>query len=89
MNIKSTIWNFRIIRIISPSSIEAAREVSGYSFGIGTRNYPPKKGAPREILEVGNKVNVVKVCVAQCEDAFHESISSERIGMMYEELTRN
>jgi hypothetical protein len=78
-----------MIRIMSLSSIDAAREVFGYSFGIGTRNYPPRKGAPHKVLELGNKINFVKVSAVQHGDTFHESIPSERIDLVYEELTRN
>lgn len=86
---KSTIRNYWIIRIMSRSAINAAREVFGYTFGVGSRNVPPRKGAPKKVLESGNKINLVDVPVVQDYETFKEQVSSERIDLVYEELTRS
>jgi hypothetical protein len=88
MKSRSTIRNYAMIRIMSPESLSVAREVFGRTFGIGTRNLPPRKGAPRKVLEVGNKINLVNTSVLLNQQVFCEHIASERIDLVYEELTR-
>jgi hypothetical protein len=85
---KSTIRNYAMIRIMSPASLSAAREVFGQTFGLGSRNHPPRKGAPRKVLEAGNIINLVNPSENAVEGRFVEFISSERIDMVYEEFTR-
>jgi (2Fe-2S) ferredoxin len=85
---KSTIRNYAMIRIVSPASLSAARLVFGQTFGIGSRNHPPRKGAPRKVLEVGNVINFVNPSADLMERRFAEFITSERIDMVYEEFTR-
>jgi len=73
---------------MSPTSLSAAREVFGQTFGLGSRNHPPRKGAPRKVLEAGNIINLVNPSENAVEGCFVEFISSERIDMVYEEFTR-
>jgi hypothetical protein len=86
---KSKIRNYSIIWIISQSSMNAARKVFGNTFGLGSRNNPPRKGAPRKVLEVGNKVNLVDVPTTFNQEEFVEKVPAERIELVYEELTRS
>jgi hypothetical protein len=86
---KSTIHNYSIIRIMSHTAIEAAREVFGYTFGVGSRNFPPRKGAPKKVLEAGNKVSLVDVPIMHGHETFKEKVPNERIDLAYEGLTRS
>jgi len=88
---KSSIKNCSMIRIVSQDKMETARELFGITFGIGTRNIPPRKGLPRKVLEVGNIVNLVNVSeqeiVAEGRKV-KELIGKQRIDLVYEEATR-
>ncbi len=85
---QSTIHNYAMIRIMSPASLSAAQAVFGQTFGIGSRNHPPRKGAPRKVLEVCNVINLVNPSEDSMERCYTDFIGSERIGMVYEEFTR-
>jgi hypothetical protein len=84
----STIRRYCLVRIITQSAMSAAQEVFGNTLGVGSRNPPPRKGAPRNVLEQGNKINLIDVPIIMAE-AFHVTASGQRIDFIYEELTRN
>ena len=65
-----------MIRIMSPASLSAAREVFGQTFGLGSRNHPSRKGAPRKVLEASNIINLVNPSEDAIEGRFIEFISS-------------
>jgi len=84
----STIRRYCLVRIITQSSMNAARQIFGNTLGVGSRNLPPRKGAPRKVLEQGNKINLVDVPIITDED-LSVTVSGQRIDFIYEELTRN
>lgn len=68
---------------MSPESLSVSQKVFGHTFGIGTRNHPPRKAAPRKLVEVGNKINLVNTSVLQNQQVFCEHIASERMDLVY------
>jgi hypothetical protein len=88
MKSTSTIRTYSVIRIMSAPGIAAAREVFGYTFGVGSRNLPPRKGTLRKVLEHGNIVNVVNVHTAQTNEEFKEKVAHQRIDFVFEEFSR-
>jgi hypothetical protein len=66
-----------------------ARQLLGTTFGIGTRNIPPRKGLPKKVMEVGNIVNVVNVSEFNPPNRFKEFIPDQRIDLVYEEASRS
>ncbi len=88
---KSSIKNCSMIRIVSQDKMETARELFGITFGIGTRNIPPRKGLPRKVLELGNIVNLVNVSEQEIVAEGRKVkvfIGKQRIDLVYEEATR-
>jgi hypothetical protein len=87
---KCTVRHLSMIRIMSPEVIAAARSVFGNTFGIGSRNDPPRRGAKKKVLEAGNKINLVNVGVVALvgRDAVKEFIPYQRIDLVYEVATR-
>jgi hypothetical protein len=47
-----------MIRLMAPDTMNIARDVFGNTFGIGTRNLPPRKGMPRKVLQMGNILDI-------------------------------
>jgi len=86
---KSSIQCYSIKRIISPALMATARQLLGTTFGIGTRNIPPRKGLPKKVMEVGNIVNVVNVSEFNPPNRFKEFIPDQRIDLVYEEASRS
>ena len=66
-----------------------ARQLFGNTFGVGSRNIPPRKGLPKKTLEEGNTVNlVIRIPSAPTIDnKVREFISDQRIDLVYEEAT--
>jgi hypothetical protein len=89
---KSSVKNCSVIRIINQDTMQTARGIFGTTFGIGTRNIPPRKGNPRKVLEVGNIINLVELTEPEPEPPrkkkFKEFISNQRIDLLFEEATR-
>jgi hypothetical protein len=85
---KSSVKLCGIIRIASLVQMETARQLFGRTFGIGTRNIPPRKGLPRKVMEVGNIVNVVDVSGMDMQGKFKEFTAEQRIDLVYEEASR-
>jgi hypothetical protein len=77
---------------MDPNTMATARALFGITFGIGTRNIPPRKGLPRKVLEVGNIINLVMLSEADTapegRQKVKEFISGQRIDLVYEEATR-
>jgi hypothetical protein len=87
---QSSTRQYSIIWIMTPDSFTATREIFEYTFGIGSRNNPPRKGAPRKVLELGHKINVVNQTdlMGVQQQHFEEFIASERVDFVYEELCK-
>ncbi len=71
------------------TDLATARDLFGITFGIGTRNIPPRKGLPRKQLEVGNIINIIQPSDENCGRKFKEFIRHQRIDLVYEEACRN
>jgi hypothetical protein len=71
-----------------PRIFQAVGEISSYTFGIDSTNNPPRKGAPRKVLESVHKINVVNSTdlIGVQQQHFEEFIASERVDLVHEEL---
>jgi hypothetical protein len=85
---RSCVVDFSLIRIMDGASFLVARDIFGRSFGIGSRNTPPRKGFPRKVLEVGNIVNIVIPSPNNNAEKFKEITSRQRIDLVYNALER-
>ncbi len=90
---KSLVKNMSMIRIMCCNTMMAARVIFGTTFGIGTRNIPPRKGCPRKVLEVGNIINLVKVPDVsepqpEVSRKVREFIINQRIDFVFDEAFR-
>ncbi len=85
---KSSIRIVSMIRLMAPDTMNIARDVFGNTFGIGTRNLPPRKGMPRKVLQMGNIMNVVNASDFIGEPNVKELIPNQRIDLLYEEIAR-
>jgi hypothetical protein len=78
---------------MTQESFSAVQEIFGFTFGIGSKNIPPRKGAPRKVLEPGHKINLVNPTdfmgvQQQQQQNLEEFIASERVDLVYEELCK-
>jgi len=85
---KSSIRELSMIRLMSPESMNVARDIFGNTFAIGTRNHPPHKDMPRKVLEAGHVMNVVNVFDYIGEPMSKELIHFQRIDLLYEQVMR-
>jgi hypothetical protein len=86
---KSSVKHCQMIRIMNPTDVATARGLFGITFGIGSRNVPPRKGRPRKVLEMGDIVNIVQPPAEVVTGKFKEFTSEQRIDFVYEESCRS
>ena len=84
----SSVKSCQLIRIMNQTDIATARSLFGTTFGIGTRNIPPRKGMARKVLEVGYIVNIVQPIAEEENGKFKEFTIHQRIDLVYEEVCR-
>lgn len=85
---KSSIHDYFLIRIMDRTSMAVARDLFGRTFGIGSRNIPPRKGFPKKVLEVGITINIIDTSSPNRYNKFKEFICDQRIDLVFEEFSR-